>query len=144
MLTMNMLDLPHLKWLTTMHQRWVCCAYRECAGSLSSQMADNHASTHVCARSLASQMADNHASMSFFCVNCWRWQMPAQLTTMWIWTCHTGANNEIVPETMIDLLSETAIWATSWENLYMPYANNKGTDQPAHTCSLISTFVFTA
>ena len=23
----------------------------------------------------------------------------------------------------------------------MPYANNKGTDQPAHPCSLISTFV---
>ena len=24
----------------------------------------------------------------------------------------------------------------------MPYANNKGTDQPAHPCSLISTFIF--
>ena len=23
------------------------------------------------------------------------------------------------------------IWATSWENLFMPYVNNKGTDQPA-------------
>ena len=23
-------------------------------------------------------------------------------------------------------------WAPSWENLFMPYANNKGTDQPAH------------
>ena len=33
------------------------------------------------------------------------------------------------------------IWATSWENLFMPYANNKGTDQPAHPHSLISTFV---
>ena len=33
------------------------------------------------------------------------------------------------------------IWATSWENLFMPYGNNKGTDQPAHLCSLISTFV---
>ena len=32
-------------------------------------------------------------------------------------------------------------WATSWENLFMPYANNKGADQPAHPCSLISTFV---
>ena len=21
------------------------------------------------------------------------------------------------------------IWATSWENLFMPYANNKGADQ---------------
>ena len=27
------------------------------------------------------------------------------------------------------------------DNLFMPYANNKGTDQPAHLCSLISTFV---
>ena len=33
------------------------------------------------------------------------------------------------------------IWATSWENLYMPYANNKGADQPAHPRSLISAFV---
>ena len=24
------------------------------------------------------------------------------------------------------------IWATSWENLFMTYANNKGADQPAH------------
>ena len=34
-----------------------------------------------------------------------------------------------------------AIWATSWENLFMPYGNNKGADQPAHPHSLISTFV---
>ena len=33
------------------------------------------------------------------------------------------------------------IWATSWETLFMPYANNKGTDQPAHLRSLISAFV---
>ena len=32
-------------------------------------------------------------------------------------------------------------WATSWENLFMPYANNKDTDQPAHPHSLISIFV---
>ena len=24
------------------------------------------------------------------------------------------------------------IWASSWENLFLPYANNKGTDQPTH------------
>ena len=24
------------------------------------------------------------------------------------------------------------IWATAWENLFLPYANNKGADQPAH------------
>ena len=31
--------------------------------------------------------------------------------------------------------------AMSWENLFMPYANNNGADQPAHPRSLISTFV---
>ena len=36
---------------------------------------------------------------------------------------------------------EPIIWATSWVNLFMPYANNKGTDQPVHARSLISTFV---
>ena len=33
------------------------------------------------------------------------------------------------------------VWATSWENLFMPYANNRGTDQLEHLHSLISTFV---
>ena len=33
-----------------------------------------------------------------------------------------------------------SLWATSWENLFMPYGNNKGTDQPGHLRSLISTF----
>ena len=36
------------------------------------------------------------------------------------------------------------IWATSWENLFMPYANNKGADQLAHPGSLISAVVVTA
>ena len=34
------------------------------------------------------------------------------------------------------------MWATSWKNLFVPYVNNKGTDQPVHLHSLISTFVF--
>ena len=29
------------------------------------------------------------------------------------------------------LVTQT-IWATSWENLFLPYANNKDADQPAH------------
>ena len=33
------------------------------------------------------------------------------------------------------------LWATPWENLFVPYANNKGADQPAHPRSLISAFV---
>ena len=32
-------------------------------------------------------------------------------------------------------------WATSWENLFLPYANNKDADQSAHPRSLISAFV---
>ena len=36
---------------------------------------------------------------------------------------------------------ESKIWATSWENLFMPYANNKDADQPAQPRSLISAFV---
>ena len=39
------------------------------------------------------------------------------------------------------LLRLTSVWATSWENLFLPYAINKGADQPAHLRSLISTFV---
>ena len=30
----------------------------------------------------------------------------------------------------------TNIWAISWENLFMPYENNKGADRPAHPRSL--------
>ena len=33
------------------------------------------------------------------------------------------------------------IRAMAWENLFMPYANNKGAYQPAHSRSLISAFV---
>ena len=33
------------------------------------------------------------------------------------------------------------IWSTSWENLFLQYANNKGANQRAHPRSLISTFV---
>ena len=32
-------------------------------------------------------------------------------------------------------------WDTSWEKLFMPYANNKAKDQPEHSHSLISAFV---
>ena len=40
-----------------------------------------------------------------------------------------------------ELVHYKAIWATSWESLFMPYANSKGADQLAHECSLISAFV---
>ena len=32
-------------------------------------------------------------------------------------------------------------WTMSWENMFLPYANNKGADQPAHPRSLIGAFV---
>ena len=35
-------------------------------------------------------------------------------------------------------------WATSWENLFMPYVNNKGSDQTLHPHSLVAFFLFTA
>ena len=38
-------------------------------------------------------------------------------------------------------LHANALWAMSWENLLMPYANNKGADEPAHPHCLISAFV---
>ena len=37
--------------------------------------------------------------------------------------------------------SSLNIWATSWENLFFPYVNNKDSDQPAHPRGLISIFV---
>ena len=42
---------------------------------------------------------------------------------------------------VIGIQTSSNIWATSWENLFMPYAKNKGADQPAHPRSLVSTFV---
>ena len=38
-------------------------------------------------------------------------------------------------------MSDIHKWASSWENLFLPYANNKGADQPVHPRSLISAFV---
>ena len=43
----------------------------------------------------------------------------------------------IVPEKQ----NKTNVWAVSWQNLFMSYANNKDADQPAHPRSLISIFV---
>ena len=51
--------------------------------------------------------------------------------------------NTIIPPTtkQSDLGLEENNGTSSWENLFLPYANNKGADQPTHPCSLISTFV---
>ena len=54
------------------------------------------------------------------------------------WLCHAAAHIcstackiWVVGGLPFHMLS-TPIWAMSWENLIMPYANNKGADQPAH------------
>ena len=36
------------------------------------------------------------------------------------------------------------IWATSWENLFLPCANSKGADQPVHLRSLIGAIAVAA
>ena len=41
----------------------------------------------------------------------------------------------------IDFVMLWLIWATSWENVIVAYANNKGADQSAHPRNLISAFV---
>ena len=38
-------------------------------------------------------------------------------------------------------ISVDGIWDSSWQNLFMQYAVNKGTDHPAHLHNLISAFV---
>ena len=40
-----------------------------------------------------------------------------------------------------NLCAAITIWATSWENLFMVHANNKGADLSAHPRSLTSAFV---
>ena len=61
-------------------------------------------------------------------------QMPRLIPSLrwahnsWCWFSHAPAHN----------------WASSWENLFLPYANNKGADQPAHLRSLIAPLLFAA
>ena len=52
-----------------------------------------------------------------------------------------GWTNVYLMKLTSDRYSCIFIWAMSWENLFMPYANNKGADQPVHPHSLISAFV---
>ena len=54
--------------------------------------------------------------------------------TVWPTNIHIHTN--------ISLSVTGKIRVTSWENLFLSYANNKGADQPAHPRSLISTCVF--
>ena len=55
--------------------------------------------------------------------------------------CDQNKIKSCVIDCFIDVRSATTKWATSWETLFMRYANNKGAKQPAYTCSLRSTFI---
>ena len=64
------------------------------------------------------------------------------------WRCATrqDSNKHAQLQTLTSLLQipltcTGIISATSWENLFTPYENNKGADQPAHLRSLINAFV---
>ena len=91
-----------------------------------------------------------------FSLNGWFTSVNRFLHTWWKFPCDWwghgslwgGAVKDECCGTLISFLSIFTsvlcldmIWATSWENLLMPYVNNKGADQPAHLCSLISAFV---
>ena len=39
------------------------------------------------------------------------------------------------------ILYSSIIWAASWENLFLSYANNKGADQPAPPRSLFAAWI---
>ena len=54
---------------------------------------------------------------------------------------HACLKNEFTEDEKYHNLMSWLIWASSWENLFLLYANNKGADQPAQLRSLISTFV---
>ena len=81
----------------------------------------------------------------------------AHLYVFWneIWPWHIGLRWAIVAlwatclmnvfialkESHFWFLFRIYIWATSWENLFLPYVNNRSADQVAHPRSLISAFV---
>ena len=62
--------------------------------------------------------------------------------TLWISLVIKDVLLPIKSQHSFTLISGTRMdWATSWENLLLPYVNNNGADQPAHPRSLISVFV---
>ena len=57
--------------------------------------------------------------------------------------CHWIAGTTYDKNFAHEIVTENMMWATTWENLFMPYANNKGANQPAYPHSLINVFVVT-
>ena len=87
-------------------------------------------------RRLWSDWADAQADLSL------RW---AYMSFCWFWggslLQYYRHHDNVTWHTQMNKSPMCHIWATSWENLFMPYANNKGADQPVHPRSLISAFV---
>ena len=50
-------------------------------------------------------------------------------------------NSVVLNQVTVGAECVRSIWTWMCENLTLLYANNKGTDQPAHTHSLVSPFV---
>ena len=60
-------------------------------------------------------------------------------STIWNWN---KQNSKVLCSSLQSLEKKiNIIRAMSWENLFLPYTNNKGADQPAHARSLISALV---
>ena len=67
--------------------------------------------------------------------------IPAEI--WWLGLCnfdHSTGGLLMLERLRVFMFEELCFWAPSWENLFLPYANNKGADQPAHSRSLISAF----
>ena len=78
-------------------------------------------------------------------LNCHQWCLILPYNTDWKYCNSTQRTNAHNSSCVIHFLSQyfwnNSNWATSWENLFMPYAKNKDADQPAHPRNLISAFV---
>ena len=60
-------------------------------------------------------------------------------------TCNAFSFNQTISNDLKEAcegMVKYTIWASSRENLLLPYANKKGADQTAHTRSLTSLFAF--
>ena len=68
-------------------------------------------------------------------------QKPRSLAPLNGWACVVKICHEGMLEDT-NSLHASHIWATSWENLFVPwYVNNKDTDQPMHLLSRIGVFI---
>ena len=78
-------------------------------------------------------------------LSCWAacpgWQLTNDIQQTYKMICaHNKDVGQCAHFPSLARVSLMAIWAMSWESLFIPYVNNKDTDQHAHRRSLISTF----